>query len=324
MKVLLLRFSSIGDIVLTTPVIRCLKQQLGAEVHFLTKAGFATLLEPNPYLDKVYAFRKEVTEVLPDLRNERYDWIIDLHHNLRSLRVKLVLGRPSRSFDKLNLRKWLLVRFGINRLPDLHIVDRYLATVRHLGVENDGKGLDYFIPTSEEVNLSTLAPNLTPGKFVVLVTGANHATKQLPVGKIIEVCRQLWEPVVLLGGKQEAELGRLVAEQAGAHVLNCCGTLSLHQAASVVRQARKVITHDTGLMHVAAAFRKDIISIWGNTVPEFGMYPYYPEGVNRNKTIQVSGLSCRPCSKIGFRKCPRGHFRCMEILDPNIICREVK
>jgi ADP-heptose:LPS heptosyltransferase len=121
-------------------------------------------------------------------------------------------------------------------------------------------------------------------------------------------------PVVLLGGPAEAEEGQAIADAAGGHVLNTCGKFNLNQSASVVRQASRVITHDTGLMHIAAAFRKPIVSIWGNTIPEFGMYPFFPEGEGHNTTVQVGGLKCRPCSKIGYQRCPKGHFRCMEDL----------
>jgi len=324
MKILILRFSSIGDIVLTTPVVRCLKQQLGAKIHYLTKKAFEAVLSPNPHVDAVISFEKEVAEQLPALKTERYDWVIDLHHNLRSWQVKWALRRPARSFNKLNFEKWVLVRTGINLLPARHIVDRYMETVRHLGVKYDGLGLDYFIPVAEEVNLSDLSPNLQPGKYVVLAIGANHATKRLPADKIIQICRALEQPVVLLGGKSEREAGQKIADESGMHVLNACGRLSLHQSASVVRQAAKVATHDTGLMHIAAAFGKEIVSIWGSTVPEFGMYPFYPEGVRAAEIIEVPGLACRPCSKIGFADCPKGHFRCMNEQDLTRICRALK
>ena len=114
--------------------------------------------------------------------------------------------------------------------------------------------------------------------------------------------------------------GVALAAAAGAHVVNLCGALSLYQSASFVRQAAKVATHDTGLMHIAAAFRKEMVSIWGNTVPKFGMYPFYPDGMDRNTTIEVQGLSCRPCSKIGHKRCPEKHFRCMNALDIAQIC----
>lgn len=311
MKILVLRFSSIGDIVLTTPVVRCLKRQLGAEVHFLTKQSYASVLEHNPNVDRVVAFRSDVSEVLPALRRERYDQVIDLHRNLRSLHVKLALRRPSRAFDKLNWQKWLLVRMKIDLLPRRHIVDRYLDTVRHLGVENDGGGLDFYIPADQEVALATLSPDLVAGRFLAFVIGAMHATKRLPEEKIAAVCRQLGAPVVLLGGPAEQESGRRIAQSAGAHVVDACGRLNLLQSASVLRQAAGVIAHDTGLMHIAAALGKKIVSVWGNTVPAFGMYPYYGASLDENISLEVKGLRCRPCSKIGFDRCPQGHFRCM-------------
>ena len=320
MKILLLRFSSIGDIVLTTPVARCLKQQLGAEVHYLTKEPFVPILTPNPNVDRVFSFKKAVTEVLSLLRAERYDWIIDLHHNVRTLRLKWALGRPTRAFNKLNFEKWLLVNTGIDRLPDSHIVYRYLDTARHLDVKYDGRGLDYFIPPGEELHLPDVSPVLSTGNYFGFVIGATHATKRLPADKIMAVCRNLHRPVVLLGGGAETETGDYIARNAGGHVINLCGKLSLHQSASAVRQAAAVATHDTGLMHVAAAFSKKIVSIWGNTVPKFGMYPFYPDGENHNTPIENTGLKCRPCSKIGYARCPKNHFRCMNALDIAQIC----
>lgn len=309
-KILIIRFSSIGDIVLTTPVIRCLKQQLGAEIHFLTKKRFQQVVDPNPYIDQVHAIDKQVSEVMPQLKRVAFDHIIDLHRNLRSWQVKMALRAPSHSFDKLNGQKWLMVRFKINRLPKVHIVDRYLATALPLGIKKDGKGLDYFIPEVDEVDPATILPANAKG-YIAFVIGAAHATKRLPESKIIAICKKIAQPVILLGGPGEKEAGESIAAAAGEHVINTCGSLRLHQSASVVRQADKVISHDTGLMHVAAAFQKEIISIWGNTIPEFGMYPYYGTQPNRNTTQQVSELSCRPCSKIGYQSCPKGHFKCM-------------
>ncbi|MBK7869726.1 MAG: glycosyltransferase family 9 protein [Saprospiraceae bacterium] len=325
MKILIIRFSSIGDIVLTTPVIRCLKQQLGAEIHYLTKKSFHAVLAANPYIDKIIIIQKEVNEALTDLKKEKYDYIIDLHHNLRSWQVKRALGVKSFSFNKINFHKWLIVNLKINYLPKAHIVDRYLAAVKKLGVVNDGKGLDYFIPESEELAVSSeqfaalVQPptsNLQP--FIAFVIGAAHATKRLPTDKIISICKKIKHPIILLGGPEDAPNGEIIAQSAGNHVINACGKLKLNQSASLVKQAWKVITHDTGLMHIAAAFNKDIISVWGNTIPEFGMYPYYPEGENKNKTLEVRDLSCRPCSKIGYDKCPKGHFNCMQNIDEKI------
>jgi ADP-heptose:LPS heptosyltransferase len=315
-KILVLRFSSIGDIVLTTPVLRCLRRQNGASVHFLTKSAFASIPSANPHVERVWTFEKEVTEVLPQLKKERFDCVVDLHNNLRSLRVKWALGRPAHNFDKLNFEKWLLVNTGIDRLPDRHIVHRYMDAVRALGVSYDGQGLDYFIPPESEVDLKNIDPDLKPEQYVAFAIGATHATKRLPLLKTIDLCRKVEGTVVLLGGKAEMEAGKAIADRVGKRIIDTCGQLNLHQSASLLRQSAKVLTHDTGMMHIAAAFQKKIVSLWGNTTPRFGMYPFYPEGMNRNTTVEVSGLSCRPCSKIGYAECPKGHFRCMNEIDP--------
>ena len=165
MRILIIRFSSIGDIVLTTPVMRCLKKQLDAEVHFLTKKGFTTLLESNPYIDKIHTINKRVKEVLPTLKKLDFDYIIDLHKNLRTLQVRLALRTKVLAFNKLNIKKWLLVNLKINRMPDVHIVDRYLKPVEPLGVKNDGEGLDYFIPKG------TILPKNLPKKYIAFAIG---------------------------------------------------------------------------------------------------------------------------------------------------------
>lgn len=326
-KVLIIRFSSIGDIVLTTPVIRGVKQQLGAEVHFLTKASFAAVLRHNHYVDRLWAIRKNIKEVAAELVREDFDFLIDLHGNLRTLEVKSRLmahalrsgfrsGPPRlHTFNKLNWQKFLLTRLGVNRMPDVHIVERYLAAVAPLGVKNDQRGLDYFIAPEEEVNPQQLG---IPNRYLAFVIGAAHATKRLTEDQMAEICQQFPAPVVLLGGPAEAELGQRLA--AGKdHVHNACGKFSLGGSADLVRKASVVLTHDTGLMHVAAAFRKPIISVWGNTVPALGMYPYLPgeEARERERRREITGLSCRPCSKIGFQACPKGHFRCILDQHPN-------
>ncbi len=327
-KVLVIRFSSIGDIVLTSPVLRCVQQQLDAEVHFLCKKSFAGLLQANPYVHKIYGIVDKVSEVLPQLKKENYDYVIDLHKNWRSGQVKRGLKTQSFHFDKINLEKWLIVNFKINRLPDLHIVDRYMAGLKELEISYDGAGLDYFIPAAEEINLPSFfeenkLPDWEKG-YIAFAIGAAHATKRLPEDKIIEICKKLGQAVVLLGGPGDAPIGEKVAEACGPLIFNTCGSLSLHQSASLVRQAAQVISHDTGMMHIAAAFKKPIISIWGNTIPEFGMSPFYPEGMDKNLSIEVKGLSCRPCSKIGSKVCPKGHFKCMREIDVEAINRAIK
>lgn len=314
-KILIIRFSSIGDIVLTTPVVRCLKQQLpDAEVHYLTKRAFKGIVEHNPFITKVYSIEKNVNEVIEELKSQNFDFVIDLHNNIRSLQVKTALGKPSSTFSKLNFKKWLLVNFKINRMPNQHVVDRYMQTLEKLGVKNDLKGLDYFIPEKDEVDVEQF-PKTHQAGYIGFVIGAKHATKQLPVEKIIGICKKINQPIVLLGGKEDVDNAVLIEKAVGATVYNACGKFNLNQSASIIKQATKIITHDTGLMHIAAAFKKEIISVWGNTVPSLGFSPYLP--ATTSKIVEVKDLSCRPCSKIGYKKCPKGHFKCMMLIDEN-------
>ena len=319
MKILVLRFSSIGDIVLTTPVLRALAQQVpGARVHFATKPAYRGLLEANPYLAKIHVLSGSLRTLVQELKAEKFDYVVDLHHNLRTTLLKLQLGVPASSFDKLNWQKWLLVNTKIDRLPRVHIVERYLAAAAPLGVRDDGRGLDYFIPEGQEVDLASLPAGFQDG-YVAVAIGAQHATKRLPLPKLLELCQRLApRPILLLGGPEDApvavaliaaapEANSLIHSFTHSPIANGCGRFSLHQSASLLRQADFVVSHDTGLMHMAAAFGKRIYSVWGNTVPEFGMYPYRTDF----KVLEVVGLNCRPCSKIGFNECPKGHFKCM-------------
>ncbi len=326
MKILVIRFSSIGDIVLTTPVVRVLKTQLeNAEIHYATKIQFKSLFDENPYIDKMHYLQKDLSGFIRELKRENFDFVVDLHRNLRTRIIKTALLKKSKSFNKLNVEKWLMVNFKINRLPNVHIVDRYLDTVTSLGVKNDTLGLDYFIPGKDVVPMEWLPETHRQG-YVAYAIGAQHATKKLPVERMIELCDKINAPIVLLGGKEDAANGELVAKffertpgseayeeglkglNKKTQIYNGCGKYNLNQSASLVKQAKYVFTHDTGLMHIAAAFKKEIFSIWGNTIPEFGMYPYR----TKFTVLENQKVSCRPCSKIGYKECPKGHFKCMK------------
>ena len=315
-KILIVRFSSIGDIVLTSPVIRCVKTKYpNAEIHFLSKTVFLPVIENNPYLYKCWGINSALNEVLEDLKHEKFDLLIDLHKNLRTLDLKRQLKVKSTTFNKLNLKKWLLTNFKLNVLPQEHIVDRYLDSVKKYGVENDNKGLDFFIDENENIEIKNLIPELNQ-KFVVLVCGAAHNTKNLTSELSIKLLQKLDFPIVLIGGKAEIDKGDLIVhELKKQNVYNLCGKLSLGESASIIKQSVLVITPDTGMLHIAAALNKKIISIWGNTVPEFGMYPYLPGKESQFKIAEVKNLSCRPCSKIGYEICPKKHFNCINLLD---------
>ena len=310
-KFLIIRFSSIGDIVLTTPVIRCLKRQYpDAEVHYVTKKSYQSLLVNNPYIDKLFTLEKSLNNLVKQLKSERYDYVIDLHNSLRTTILKIRLGVKSFSFDKLNFHKWILVKFKKNLMPKVHIVDRYMKTVESLGVKNDNKGLDYFIPKQDEMPSDWLPENFRKG-YAVYAIGGQHETKKLPLHKMIELCKTIQLPLVLIGGKEDSVISKqLSVIHAITPVLDTCGKYNLNQSASIIQNASIIYTHDTGMMHVAAALKKKVISIWGNTVPAFGMYPYQTDF----EVIENNDLQCRPCSKIGYKKCPLGHFKCMNEL----------
>lgn len=324
-KVLVIRFSSIGDIVLTTPVVRALKTQFpDAGIHYLTKAAYEGILEENPYIDRYFLLDKNLNAIIRQLKSENYDLIVDLHNNIRTAVIKFILGVESQSFDKLNFKKWLLVNFKIDRLPNRHIVDRYMDTVAHLGIKADMLGLDFFIPEKDRV-LPEQLPETHRKGYVAFAIGAQHFTKKLPTARIIELCDKINKPVVLLGDAGDASAGKVIERffarsetsrpvEEGLEALgkktvvyNACGKYTLNGSASLIKNAWCVFTHDTGLMHIAAAFKKEVFSIWGNTVPGFGMYPYR----TRFTIFENNELRCRPCSKIGYDRCPKGHFKCM-------------
>lgn len=314
---------------LTTPVVRVLKTQLDdAEIHYATKVQFKSLLTENPYVDKVHFLEGSIASLIKDLKEERFDYVIDLHNNLRTRIIKLALGVKSFSFNKLNWEKWLMVNFKINKLPSTHIVDRYLATLQYFDIKNDSLGLDYFIPESDEVPIDWI-PETHRSGFVCYAIGGQHNTKKLPVNRMIELCDKINRPIALLGGKEDFEAGETIAQFFNAPsrsqisekelqtdlnkktiIYNACGQYNLNQSASILKKSDYVFTHDTGLMHIASAFKKEVFSIWGNTIPLFGMYPYR----TKFKLLENNKLDCRPCSKIGYDKCPKGHFNCMQKL----------
>ena len=329
MKVLVIRFSSIGDIVLTTPVVRCIKQQHpDYQVHYLTKITFAPLLTYNPYIDKLHYLHDNLNEVIQELKKEKFDVVIDLHNNLRTIRVKLALGAKSYAFNKLNKEKWLLTNFKINILPDESIVERYLETVRPLNVRNDGKGLDYFLPPDKKITNDDL-PMSHWGGYVGFVIGGSCFTRRLPAEQWKKLCALVPYPIVLMGGPEELNAGIEISATDNIKIYNSCGKFNINESAELVKYARVIVTNDTGLMHISAAFKKPIISIWGNNSPDMGMFPYYGNNNLKERIapqlmiMETKGLRCHPCSKIGYGKCPKGHFKCMNDLDMNKIAEQL-
>ncbi|MDR1847089.1 MAG: glycosyltransferase family 9 protein [Bacteroidales bacterium] len=321
-KILIIRFSSIGDIVLTTPVIRALKSQVtDVEVHFLTKERNAIILSNNPFLDKIYSFKVSPSEIIKELREEKYSTVIDLQRNLRSRMVALRLRKSRFTFPKLNVRKWLLTVFKINLLPHIHVIDRYFMALECLNVRNDGKGTEYHLNEYDFESVANLPQNFENG-FVAIACGSQHATKQLPTDMLVQICLGLALPVVLLGDKNDRRKAIEIENAVGAKVFNACGVFNINQTAAIVANAEAVITGDTGLMHIAAALHRNTVAVWGNTVMDFGMSACKPEDADFEVyNFEVKGLKCRPCSKLGYKRCPKRHFKCMRQQDVKAIIK---
>ncbi len=310
-KILILRFSSIGDIVLTSAVVRCLKKEFpDTEIHYATKHTYASIVKNNPHIDKVHLLEASLPELIGKLRKENFDFIVDLHKNLRTFLIKIALLKKSASYPKRNFRKFLMVRFRMHHLHIGHVLERYFEAVKKLGVKNDGEGLDFFIPPEARFSLEEL-PESHRISYVALVIAATYPSKQFPEEKLLPVIDRLKRPVTLIGGPSEKEMGGRIAHARPGKVFNACGKYNLEESAWLLQNAEKVLSNDTGMMHIAAALQKDISVVWGSTVPAFGMSPYFGQGPGREFRFEVKGLPCRPCSKLGYSKCPRKHFRCM-------------
>ncbi|MDR0970841.1 MAG: glycosyltransferase family 9 protein [Bacteroidales bacterium] len=316
-KLLIIRFSSIGDIVLTTPIVRCLKKQRpDIELHYLTKESNAQILENNPYLDRIIHLKGSLNETIRALKKEKYDIVIDLHKNLRSLIIRYSLLKPFYSYPTLRFKKWLMVKFKINLLPKEHIVDRYFLSVKPIGIENDNLGLDYFISDEDLVALKTLPFNFESG-YIVFVVGGKHKTKQIPTNILIELCNRINYPVILLGDNSDKEKANIIMDNSKeSSIINACGIYNLNQSAALIKYSKGVITPDSGLMHIASAMDKNIISLWGNTTPAFGMSPYMSK-LSKSKVYIIENLTlkCRPCHRLGYNKCPKKHFLCMNSIN---------
>ncbi len=322
MKILIIRFSSFGDVVLSTPVPRLLKNKYPESViHFITKKEYSSIYNNNNYVDKVIKFEKNLYQTYIKLRNEKYNLIIDLHNNLRSNYLKLLLFKRSYTYDKQFFKRWLVTNFKLN-LKIKHIASSYIETLRGLNIDDDRMGLDFYIDENNKIFKKDLPISHRNG-FYSFVMGAKHFTKRLPVKKIIELCDKINKPIILIGGKDEisnslkvenffksrntdyGDIARTLDKK--TIIYNLCGKLSINQSASIIQASKAVYTNDTGFMHVAAAFKKRVIAIFGSTHPNLGFYPY-----KTNFFIyQNNKLSCRPCTKIGLSRCPLKHFKCM-------------
>jgi ADP-heptose:LPS heptosyltransferase len=317
MKFLVIRFGSIGDIVLTSPVVRCLKKQLPeAEIHFLLEGRYKDTVQNNPYITAIHDINTSQILLLQELKKQNFDYVIDLQHNRVSKHLVAALDVPAFQYNKRSFETAVFTRLKWNIMPKEHVVDRYLKTISSLGVQNDGAGLDYFIAPHEEVQQHDIPASHHAG-YIAIVIGASFYTKKLPVYKLQQLCAAIPHPIMLLGAKEEYAEGEAIRGVDDVKIYNACGKFSLNESADLLRKSKLVIAHDTGLMHIAAALKKQVIVIWGSTTPSLGMTPYYGKNflmqrANPYDDVQVHKLWCRPCTAIGRDRCPQGHFKCMK------------
>ncbi|MHA8050193.1 glycosyltransferase family 9 protein [Aquirufa sp. ROCK-SH2] len=307
-KILCIRFSSLGDIILTTPIVRALKTRYPAsEIHVATKKNFSAVWENNPYVDQIHSFEGSIWNLAKELRKEKFDIVVDLHKNIRSILLCLLLGKIPFQINKFTKERKAFVKTKVNSLPPKHLVDRNFDALSKLDIHPDGKGLDFFIPESQQVDLKTWG---IPEKYMVFAIGAQHITKVLSYPKMIELCDKLEGTIVLIGDRWDENFGYRLSTLFPEKVLNLCDKTTIGQSASIIQQSQFAIVHDSSMMHIAAALQKKMFVIWGSTHPGFGFYPYQAEFTS----IENTDLPCRPCTTQGTNFCPLDHFNCMNQL----------
>ena len=317
-KILVIRFSSIGDIVLTSPVYRILQEQLphGAEVHLLTQKRFSFVQEANPFVNKIWAVEKSGMEVFKELKEENFDYIIDLQNSLRSRSIRNKLGVLSFQVNKQNIRKWIQINLGLWKGPIGHIVDRYLDTLETFKISNDGKGLEYFIPSTTKSIGDLLPPDFMETKYTVIAAGGAHEGKRWSEENWIDLSEKFHEErIIWIGGKEDS----IQLNHSPLH-LDLIGKCTVHESARIIEHSKAVICGDTGMMHIAAAFKKDIIALWGCTTPDLGMGVYRPRPNAEDHMHSVylqAKRKGRPCSKLG-NHCKYGmHNKCIDVIHAN-------
>ncbi|WP_425392645.1 glycosyltransferase family 9 protein [Ekhidna sp.] len=321
MNILLIQSGSLENALLITPIIRSLKTELDAKIHLLSDGNHRVLFEENPYLDHFH----QLEQGKKAIKGLEFEWVFDFHNSLKTKIIRLGVGKNTKAFKSQKFRQWLYSKTKINLLSKKHLVDRYFDLIAPLGAKPDQLGLDFYIPEKDEVEKDWLPGSHHEG-YAAVVLSASHSTRKLPVNRLIELCDRINKPIVLIGNKDDTsqaneieaffKRGTEAEEEAienlnkNAIIFNACGKFNFNQSASLINQANWVFSHDNVMMHIAASFKKKLYTIWGNTTPLFGKYPYRAQFT----IFENNKLRCRPCSSKGFTNCPKGHFKCMNDL----------
>ena len=319
-NVLAVRFSSIGDILLTTPLLRAIQRSHpGSRVTVLTKREYVPLLSHNPHVYRVLGMApgRSLLGLATELRGDRYSHLLDLHDSLRSRALRVLVPGRWRSYPKHRLDRALLIRMKRNRYRDRRpVAERYFSAAKDLGVRPDGGPPDFFLgpEAGEHVAAWLASVRLENQSIVAVAPGAAHATKRWPLEHWRTlVNRQVADghAVVIVGGPGDAALGAALSNGTDERITNAAGIFGLQATGALLRRARALVSGDTGVMHMATAVGTPVVGLFGPTVEAFGFFPY----TNRATVLELP-LPCRPCSSQGGPKCPLGHHRCLVDLDP--------
>ncbi len=312
LKILVIRFSSLGDIILVTPVLRCLRQQLNAEVDFLTKQDYCNLLITNKYLRNIFTLSNNKNETLLQLKKQKYDFIIDLHNNLRSLYFKWALRVKSYTYSKNIISRFFIINFGVNLL-NKHIIDRYFMAVADLGVINDKKGIDYEVSSSINLGFNTNQD------YICWCIGGTYENKKLSYSQISDVIKKINIPVLFIGSNYEKNFAsKVVKAYASKPIYNFCGKTSVEESAFLMKNSKITLTNDTGMMHIASSFNNPIIIFWGCTKPSLG-FASISKNIVKN---MISPFSQKPCSNHG-RYCKFKRGGCIKEISSQSIFNEI-
>lgn len=338
-KILVIRFSSLGDVILTTPLLKILKQKYPeSQIDFLVKRQYSEALKNNPNIGKLIEADDNIDllglkKLKNQIRSGNYGLIIDAHNNLRTFYLRLFLNSTKHVFKKYSLRKFLLVKFKINLMKDFPaIAERYCQVLGKYspplkgGVAEGRGGLvpEIFPDESSKQNVEKLLNELNidnDKKLICIVPSSKHFTKTYPAEYYAELINKFDSnkyAFVLIGkGNDKINISK-IKSITGNNVYDLCDKLSILDIAELMKRCSLVISGDTGPMHIAEAFNIPLIMIAGSSVREFGFYPQN----KKSFVIENRSLKCRPCSHIGRSECPLEHFKCMREIKPDVILRE--
>ena len=328
-RILILRLSSIGDIILSSFFIRQLANAFpDSLIDFVIKKQFKDLVQYNPYINEIYCLDTEnglsqLVKLRKSLNNNSYDFVFDLHNNLRTRFLLCGLSGSNKwRIKKDKFKRALLVWMKWNRYDGIKSIPiRYLEVGAQADIEDDQKGLNLYWDKQIEENVREGYPKLFTEKYFIFAPGAGFYSKKWPIEYFMElveiITKNSDEKIVILGGQVDIDDGNEL--QMNERVVNLTGKLSLLESAIMIKNAKALISNDSGLMHMATAVKTPVLVIFGSTVEELGFFHFR----SKHCIIQNEGLKCRPCSHIGKDYCPKGHFRCMVEIDPNLVYDEL-